>query len=159
MLGPLCSEQGPRYNQIDSNRRAEEEASKVQNKSWAEQLVAGLVKPETTAEILIRAIEIAARNEERENTVTARDLKRSEVPARRDTKPHHNRRPWRGLEGPSNFVKAVYQVSNDYNMAKLAPENTVFTDTPGEQRIQPTGSVEHGIYFNQDRQGRQGRKP
>lgn len=84
----------------------------------------------STSEILAQLIFSAGRNEEKDNRLTAKDLKRSEIPARRDSKRHSDRVEWRGMSGPSNLVKAIYQNVNEFNQAQVAKRGTQFTDSP-----------------------------
>jgi len=76
------------------------------------------------------ALDSMIRAEDEDNTIRPRDLKQSEVPARRASKRHSDRVPTRGMNGPSDYVRAVYQAPNFYNGAKVAKLGTKFTDSP-----------------------------
>jgi hypothetical protein len=96
-----------------------------------EELLAKLVKPTTAVELLAEIIFTAAKVEERENAIAARDLKQSEIPAKRECKRKRaHTKVWRGEEYTADPVKAIYQEISPYMMAKVAPKGTKFTDSP-----------------------------
>jgi hypothetical protein len=76
------------------------------------------------------ALDSAIRVDTEDDKVRPRDLKQSEIPARRDSKRHSDRVAWRGSNGTRNFVRAVYQKPNFYNEAKVAKPGTRFTSSP-----------------------------
>lgn len=85
------------------------------------------------------ALDSALRIETEDDKIRPRDLKQNEIPAKRDSKRHADRVPWRGNSGPRNYVQAVYQKPNMYNEAKVAKPGTVFTNSP-ENRTHSTKS-------------------
>lgn len=76
------------------------------------------------------ALDSMIRAETEDQTIRPRDLKQSEIPARRSSKRHSDRVRPRGMNGPSDYVRAVYQTPNFYNEAKVAKPGTKFTDSP-----------------------------
>lgn len=85
------------------------------------------------------ALDSAIRIETEDDTIRSRDLKQSEVPAGRVSKRHGDHVAWRGMEGSNDPVRAIYQVPNRYNMARVAKPRTEFTDSP-ENRSHARGS-------------------
>jgi hypothetical protein len=85
------------------------------------------------------ALDSALRIETEDDKIRPADLKRSEIPARRDSRRHADRVPWRGSQGSKNAVQAIYQKPNQYNMARVAKPGTRFTDSP-ENRTHSRGS-------------------
>ncbi len=76
------------------------------------------------------ALDSMIRAETEDDKIRPRDLKQSEIPARRDSKRHSDRVPTRGLTGPRSLIKSIYQAPNQYNEAKVAKPGTQFTDSP-----------------------------
>jgi len=90
-----------------------------------------------TLQAALFALDSAARAERENNTIRPRDLKRSVVPSKRPR--HSDRVQWRGSQGQRSIVKAIYEVPNEHNMARVAKPGTRFTDSP-ENRSHSHGS-------------------